>query len=199
MRSGTAIFGPGWLPGEVVWAGKADNRWVQPLAFLALLRSQRRATLCLLRVAPIDGGIYHVYSRLGRGERVFDEEVEAKVFVSLLREVADMILGVERYGLKLKDLARVLQKTPDGMTKTVARASRRRSVDAEFREDLNELDRNMARVSNRNEFYGGMACLAPFWGPARSGTPALCYQAAASPDSKPSAKRLGPGGAAPSS
>jgi len=59
-----------------------------------------------------------------------------------------MILGVERYGLKLKELAKELQKTPDGMTKTVARASRKRSLDAEFRENLNVLDRNMAQVSD---------------------------------------------------
>ena len=61
-----------------------------------------------------------------------------------------MILGVERYGLKLKDLAQELQKTPDGMTKTVARASRRRNSDAEFREDLNDLDRHMARISDED-------------------------------------------------
>ena len=41
----------------------------------------------------IEGGIYHVYNRIGRGERVFDEETEASAFVSLLRDV------VERDGL----------------------------------------------------------------------------------------------------
>ncbi len=45
----------------------------------------------------VDGGIHHVYDHLGRGERVFDEEVEANVFVSLLREIA------ERYGLNDED------------------------------------------------------------------------------------------------
>lgn len=40
-----------------------------------------------------------------------------------------MILGVERYGLKLKDLAMELKKSPNGMTKTVARAARRRTED----------------------------------------------------------------------
>ena len=37
----------------------------------------------------VEGGFYHVYPRLGRGERVFDEEVEAKAFVGLLREIAE--------------------------------------------------------------------------------------------------------------
>jgi putative transposase len=55
-----------------------------------------------------------------------------------------MILGVERYGLKLKDLAKELKKSPDGMTKTVARAAKKRSEDAEFLGDLNDLDRLLA-------------------------------------------------------
>jgi REP element-mobilizing transposase RayT len=36
----------------------------------------------------LEGGVYHVYNRLGRGERVFDQEAEAEAFVSLLRELA---------------------------------------------------------------------------------------------------------------
>jgi chromosomal replication initiation ATPase DnaA len=55
-----------------------------------------------------------------------------------------MILGVERYGLKVKDLARELQKSPDGMTQTVARAARKRTKDNAFLVDLNKLDHSMA-------------------------------------------------------
>jgi hypothetical protein len=41
----------------------------------------------------VEGGFYHVYNRVGRGESVFDRGEEADAFVSLLREV------VERDGL----------------------------------------------------------------------------------------------------
>ena len=41
----------------------------------------------------MEGGVYHVYNRLGRGERVFDQEIEAAAFVEQLREV------VQRDGL----------------------------------------------------------------------------------------------------
>ena len=34
-----------------------------------------------------DGAVYHVYNRLARGERVFEDESEAKAFIELLREV----------------------------------------------------------------------------------------------------------------
>jgi REP element-mobilizing transposase RayT len=55
-----------------------------------------------------------------------------------------MILGVERYGLKVKDLARELRKSPDGMTQTIARAARRRTKDNTFLVDLNKLDHSLA-------------------------------------------------------
>ena len=41
----------------------------------------------------VEGGVYHVYNRLGRGERVFDQKAEATAFVDVLRDV------VERDGL----------------------------------------------------------------------------------------------------
>ena len=36
----------------------------------------------------IEGGLYHVYNRIGRGEQYFKEEAEGEKFVALLREVA---------------------------------------------------------------------------------------------------------------
>jgi REP element-mobilizing transposase RayT len=35
----------------------------------------------------VEGGVYHVYNRIGRGERVFDSAEEATCFVELLRRV----------------------------------------------------------------------------------------------------------------
>ncbi len=112
----------------------------------------------------VEGGLYHVYNRLGRGERVFDQEMEGAAFVERLREVVErdgllsrrrseelvrarellMILRVERYGLKVKDLARQMCKSPDGMSHTVARAARKRTKDKAFRRDLNRLDRALS-------------------------------------------------------
>ena len=55
-----------------------------------------------------------------------------------------MILGVERFGLKVKDLAMQMHKSPDGMTQTIARAARKRTEDEAFRRELNKLDRALA-------------------------------------------------------
>ena len=37
----------------------------------------------------LEGGVYHVYNRISRGERVFEDHQEAARFVRLLREVKD--------------------------------------------------------------------------------------------------------------
>ena len=61
-----------------------------------------------------------------------------------------MVLGVERYRLKVNDLAGELRKSPDGMTKTLARAIKKRTGEEEFRTQLSELDRVMAKVEERD-------------------------------------------------
>ncbi len=42
-----------------------------------------------------EGAVHHVYNRLARGERVFDQEDEARRFAELLREVT------QRDGLRI--------------------------------------------------------------------------------------------------
>jgi len=55
-----------------------------------------------------------------------------------------LVLGVERYGVKVNALAREVQKSPSGMSQALARAVRRRVEDAGFRRKLDEVDRRLA-------------------------------------------------------
>ena len=55
-----------------------------------------------------------------------------------------MVLGVERYGQKVRELAKVLGKSPDGMSHALGRGIRRRIEDERFRADLENLDRAVA-------------------------------------------------------
>ena len=64
-------------------------------------------------------GVYHVCDQIGRGE----------------------VLVLEGYGLKVRELAAALKKTPDGMSHALARGVRRRADDERFRVDLGKLDR----------------------------------------------------------
>ena len=60
-----------------------------------------------------------------------------------------MVLGVEGYGLKVRELAATLKKTPDGMSHALARGVRRRADDERFRVDLGKLDRVTATEGTR--------------------------------------------------
>ena len=86
------------------------------------------------------------------GSRLLGIEVEVLRSRRRSQELAQarellVVLGVERYRLKLKDLARALGKSPDGMTKAVARAARRRISDDGFRRRLDDLDRALTEVA----------------------------------------------------
>jgi hypothetical protein len=68
--------------------------------------------------AFVDGEVYHLYNRISRRAA----------------------LGVEGYGLKIREPAATLKKSPDGMSHALARGVRRRADDARFRVDLSKLD-----------------------------------------------------------
>jgi len=60
-------------------------------------------------------------------------------------------LGVERYRLKVKDLAAALCKSPEGVSRCLSRGIERRRVDSEFRNSLDSLDRDMADLTPEPE------------------------------------------------
>jgi hypothetical protein len=55
------------------------------------------------------------------------------------------IVGVERYGLRCVDLAKIMNKSPDSLTKAIARASRRRLKNPEYSGELDSLDEAVAK------------------------------------------------------
>jgi hypothetical protein len=57
--------------------------------------------------------------------------------------------GVEGHGLKVRDLATTLKKTPDGMSHALARGVRRRADDEGFRVDLGKLYRVIATEGSK--------------------------------------------------
>ncbi len=58
-----------------------------------------------------------------------------------------LVVGVERYGVQVKGLAQALGKSADGMTKALARGSRRRCDEHGFAEELDKLDRSLAETA----------------------------------------------------
>lgn len=55
-----------------------------------------------------------------------------------------VLVGVECYALKVKDLARELHKSASGMSQAIARGARVRTVDSEYGAALARLDKVIA-------------------------------------------------------
>ncbi len=63
------------------------------------------------------------------------------------------VVGVERYGLRVVDIARAIRKSPDGISKAIARANRRRLEDHGYLDTLNRVDADIAKY--RDKYYKG--------------------------------------------
>lgn len=54
-------------------------------------------------------------------------------------------LGVERYGLRVKDIAAGFRKSAEAGSRMVSRGVEKRQIDDELREEFEVLDRHIAR------------------------------------------------------
>ena len=92
----------------------------------------------------VDVAFYDAYGRIARNEMVFSERGEGARFVDLIRDVKKRdgltvpatvrareivaVVGVERFGVKVKDLAVRLGKHPGSVSRWVAEAAGRAGV-----------------------------------------------------------------------
>jgi hypothetical protein len=51
------------------------------------------------------------------------------------------MVGIERYGVKVKEMAEVLEKSNDGVSKWMRRGVNRRAAELQFAADADALDR----------------------------------------------------------
>lgn len=92
---------------------------------------------------------YEAGEFVGRGAEILGLTVDdlasvgRSAFLVQARELL-LVIGVERYGLKVTELAREFRKTPNGMSQALARAVRRRAEDGEYLKQINRLDGEMA-------------------------------------------------------
>jgi len=138
---------PGWLPWWRVGRPRREeedlqakvrreqeNAWREPVE-----RFEIAADAFVERGAEVMGVSLEELRGRFRSPRV----VEAREVLS--------IVGVERYGLKVKDLSRELAKSPATISKAISRALRRRLVDPQYRKALEDLDQAIARASDQDE------------------------------------------------
>lgn len=70
------------------------------------------------------------------------DELASRRRAPRLRELRELVavLGVERFGQKVRELAEQLEKNPGSVSRWVTAAAERRSSDAEFARTLRTLD-----------------------------------------------------------
>jgi len=142
------VAGEAWIgegPGRLPWwrvgrPSKDDEELEEAVEQPAVDRGGRRPTdrPVLSAQEYVDRGASALGVSLGdlRGRLRSPEVVRARESL--------MVVGVERYGLKVKDLAREMGKSPDSMTKAIVRLTQQRAATAELRAALDELDRRIA-------------------------------------------------------
>lgn len=91
----------------------------------------------------VDEFIAHGSMALGVPLAEIQSRLRGKTVVRAREALA--IVGVERYGLRCLDLARKMSKSPDSLSKAIARASRRRLRETEYVRELDSLDGTVAQ------------------------------------------------------
>ena len=114
----------------------------------------------------IEGGVYHVYNRFARGADLFADPEEAIEFLELLRKVRDRdgltvfawtqryliaALGIERWGIKAKSLARLVGRLPEAVSRWGSRGAEMRQQSEDFKESYENLDRRLATLHDSRE------------------------------------------------
>ena len=74
-------------------------------------------------------------------EQLASRTIEATV-VEARETIA--LLGIERYGYRVKDLAAAFAKNPETLSRMIGRALRRKAEDRSYRRMLDKLDREVA-------------------------------------------------------
>jgi len=87
----------------------------------------------------VEGGLYHVYNQLARGETVFSDPEEAIEFLDLLRDLK------QRDDLQIFAWS-LLGKHPDVVSRWARTGAERRSKDEGFSDALDEFDRFLANT-----------------------------------------------------
>ena len=99
----------------------------------------------------VDGGICHVYNRFARGAELFSEPKEI-AGPEKGREVSRTryliaALGIEGWGKEAKQLAGLLGRWPEAVSRWASRGAEVRMESNDFRNDYERLDQALANES----------------------------------------------------
>ena len=137
----------GERPGRLPWWGRVDDEAVDGSAWdvrpaVGAGAGTQRAT-----VRDVDAFIRRAAEHLGVSRDVLGCRGKAPATVRA-REIIT-IVGVERFGVKVKDLAGRLGKNPGSVSRWIVRAAQRRDEDREFEACCRRLEAGLRKIVSK--------------------------------------------------
>jgi len=99
----------------------------------------------------VEGGLYHLYNRFARGAELFSqpEEIAGREKGRAICRTRYVIaaLAIERWGMRAKQLAELLGRWPEAVSRWASRGAEMRMGSGDFRDDYERLDQALANES----------------------------------------------------
>jgi putative transposase len=138
----------GERPGRLPWWGRVDEEAVDGRAWDVTRSSGAGAGAQRATVRNVDAFIRRASEHLGVSGDVLGSRGKGSATVRAREIIA--IVGVERFGLKVKDLAARLGKNPGSVSRWIVRAGQRRQEDREFAASCRRLAVAIAKHPRRH-------------------------------------------------
>jgi hypothetical protein len=133
----------GERPGRLPWWGRVDDEAVDSSAWDVTPSLGASARTQRVTVRDVDAFIRRAAEHLGVSSDVLGARGKAPATVRAREIIA--IVGVERFGVKVKDLAGRLGKNPGSVSRWMARAAQRRDEDRKFEACCRRLEAALAK------------------------------------------------------
>jgi REP element-mobilizing transposase RayT len=134
---------PGWLPWWLIGRPPVEEETDPEEAYQA---KRARETASPDRRPPFD--VEDFLSIGAEALGVTFDSLRARVRSEAVVEARELlaVLGAERYGLKVKDLAKAMNKSREGITRAISRGTRKRMEEADYLKRLDVLDVRIAQA-----------------------------------------------------
>jgi putative transposase len=137
----------GERPGRLPWWGRVDDEAVDRSAWDVRPAVGAEARTQRATVRDVDAFIRRAAEQLGVGGDVLGSRTKARATVRAREIIA--IVGVERFGVKVKDLAGRLGKNQGSVSRWIVRAAQRREEDREFDDGCRRLEAALTKIVSK--------------------------------------------------
>jgi len=137
----------GERPGRLPWWGRVDDETVDGSAWDVTPLRGASARTQRATVRDVNAFIRRAAEHLGVSSDVLGSRGKAPATVRAREIIA--IVGVERFGVKVKDLAARLGKNPGSVSRWIVRAAQARDEDREFAACCRRLEGALTKIVSK--------------------------------------------------